>query len=81
MKSAKAIKNTEPLKSHSHYLSFYYQNVRGLGTKSKELQTLIDSWNCISLTETWTHSEISNAELFYLNVYDVFRTDRNISYN
>ncbi|KAH0808663.1 hypothetical protein GEV33_014128 [Tenebrio molitor] len=57
----------------------YYQNVRGLGTKTHNfyLSTIAAShYNIIALTETWLHEGISDSELFDLSTFTVFRHDR-----
>lgn len=61
-------------------INAYYQNVRGLRTKTneflKELQ--LTSYDLICLTETWLWDGISSAEIFSSN-YSVFRKDRDYS--
>ena len=51
----------------SRVCSFYYQNVRGLRTKCSDLfiASLACSYDIISLSETWLHSSIFDAELFH----------------
>lgn len=58
--------------------SLYYQNVRGLRTKSTTfLNNLVtEEYGCIILNETWLDSDIYSSELFDSR-YHVFRCDRN----
>lgn len=60
-------------------LSIYYQNVRGLRTKTHQFYTSVVARNfdIIGLSETWLCDEISSSELFSSN-YEVFRDDRNL---
>ena len=55
----------------------YYQNVRGLRTKSTTfLKNLTENnYDCICLTETWLNGDHSNSDYFTRN-YNVFRSDR-----
>lgn len=55
----------------------YYQNVRGLRSKTTDfrLNILECDWDIIALTETWLNDSIHNAELFP-NEYQVYRRDR-----
>lgn len=59
-------------------LQIYYQNVRGLKSKTREL--FLASLTCdpdvICLTETWLDSSVTDTELF-CDRFSVFRTDRN----
>jgi hypothetical protein len=58
-------------------LLVYYQNVRGLRSKTKEffLSMLNDDHDVICLTETWLKEGVESSELFGGN-YWVFRRDR-----
>ena len=58
-------------------LCCYYQNVRGLRSKTDDLLTSSFSspYNLIMLTETWLTPSISNSEIFAPR-YSVHRTDR-----
>lgn len=62
----------------SNSLNMYYQNTRGLRTKThmfkRNLQ--LSSYDIISLTETWLLNGIDDSELFD-DRYIVFRRDRN----
>lgn len=60
--------------------SIYYQNVRGLRTKTNILlrNVHLSSFDVIVLTETWLLDGIMNSELFPSN-YTVWRRDRNLS--
>lgn len=59
--------------------NIYYQNVRGLRTKTAQL--LIASsdvhYDLFALTETWLTSNIKSSELFDFHLYRIFRSDRN----
>ena len=57
--------------------SIYYQNVRGLRTKSHEIfsATLDAYYDIIALTETWL-SDIHVSSDFFPDVYSVYRADR-----
>lgn len=58
-------------------INIYYQNVRGLRSKTNNFRLgLLDSdYDIVALTETWLNSSINNSELFS-NEYVVFRRDR-----
>jgi len=58
-------------------LQVYYQNVRGLRTKTNELYAsiLAEEYDLIVLAETWLTDGFHNAELFD-NRYHVVRADR-----
>lgn len=65
---------------HSYRLIFYYQNVRGLRTESKDLYLATSAMNydLIALTETWlTPQQLSNE--YFCSDYVVFRCDRSSS--
>lgn len=59
-------------------LKVYYQNVRGLGTKTKDFRTelMANSFDVILLSETWLNNDFYDHE-FFDNRYVVFRVDRN----
>lgn len=61
-------------------LDIYYQNVRGLRTKTEDFFSNIvcSSFDVIILTETWLNSSIFDSELFD-NRYLVYRRDRETS--
>lgn len=56
----------------------YYQNFRGLKTKTKEIRLalLTTDFDMIVGTETWLDDSICDSELFNSN-YNVYRRDRN----
>ena len=58
-------------------LSVYYQNVRGIRTKTAELLNNTSSccFDMIALTETWLNPSIFENE-FMADKYSVFRADR-----
>lgn len=58
-------------------LSGFYQNVRGLRTKTVHVSNAIKSstYDFLCLTETWLCDGIHNAECFG-NSYEVYRRDR-----
>lgn len=59
-------------------ISVYYQNVRGLRTKSNNfyINTLANNFDIIMLTETWLTESIYSSELF-TDHYNIFRKVRN----
>lgn len=61
-------------------ISIYYQNVRGLRTKTHQFYSSVvaENFDVIAITETWLCDGFSNNELFPSN-YVVFRDDRNLS--
>lgn len=58
----------------------YYQNVRGLRTKSHTFfsQVSLADFDFICLTETWLTSDFNNREYFDKR-YTVFRFDRSLA--
>lgn len=58
-------------------LNIYYQNVRGLRTKSESFlaNVLLNNYDLIVLSESWLTEDFADAEYFYSN-YTVFRRDR-----
>ena len=58
-------------------LSIYYQNVRGLRTKSHEFLSgiLNCNYDIVCITETWLNDGFYNNE-FFDGRYQVFRCDR-----
>lgn len=58
-------------------LNIYYQNSRGLRTKTHIFyrNLCISNYDIIVLTETWLNNSVSNHELFD-NRYNVYRRDR-----
>lgn len=65
------------LEFDSNRLIIYYQNVRGLNTKTHQFSLAVHSANfdIISLTETWLSSSVYDSEIFGAD-YNVFRADR-----
>ena len=63
--------------SDTQELEILYQNVRGLRTRVQQfyMNTLLNHYDIIAVTETWLHQGIYNGELFEQN-YVVFRKDR-----
>lgn len=61
-------------------LSIYYQNVRGLRTKTNDLfkNVVCGYFDIIVFTETWLNSGVHDNELFD-DRYNVFRRDRESS--
>ncbi|XP_055527695.1 uncharacterized protein LOC129720266 [Wyeomyia smithii] len=59
-----------------NYLTVYYQNVRGLRTKTNELRLLLSScdYDVLVFTETWLRPDIIDSELS--SDYSLFRCDR-----
>ena len=62
-----------------YFLCVYYQNVRGLRTKTAALKQRLASceYDIVVLTETWLRSDICNAE--FSSGYSIFRCDRSES--
>ena len=59
----------------SNNISIYYQNVGGLRSKLNEFFIVSqEDYSVITLTETWLHSHISDAELFNGN-YQIYRVE------
>lgn len=59
-------------------ISIYYQNVRGLRSKTSDFlrNVRINSYDIICITESWLNESVFNSELFD-DRYIVFRNDRN----
>lgn len=59
-------------------ISVYYQNVRGLRTKTATFyrNICLNSYDIICVTESWLTDGVNNNELFD-DRYIVFRRDRN----
>lgn len=68
--------NLIPMKSSIH---FYYQNSRGLKTKTSQFFTSCVScdFDIICLTETWLNGSVHDSELFSGN-FIVYRHDRDM---
>lgn len=62
----------------SNQLSIYYQNCRGLRTKTNQffLSSLISHYDIIVATESWLNPNIHNNELLDTSKYNVYRKDR-----
>lgn len=58
-------------------LNIYYQNVRGLKTKTHNFYRNVccTNYDIIALTETWLNCYVTDRELFHKN-YTVYRRDR-----
>ena len=58
-------------------ITIYYQNVRGLSSKTVEFYNAVrmNEFDMIALTETWCNDSISDSEIFD-DRYVVFRKDR-----
>lgn len=65
-------------RSKTSKFNLYYQNVRGLRTKTSEFRNRVCSCDhsVIALTETSLNSSIFDSELFDSSKYTVYRTDR-----
>lgn len=61
-------------------LNIYYQNVRGIRTKTTDifLNILNHNYDIVILTETWLNDTIFDSELID-DRYTVFRRDRQLS--
>lgn len=60
-------------------MNIYYQNTRGLNTKTQEFYTsvLSSEYPIVAITETWIQTGVCDAELFG-DSYSVFRRDRDL---
>lgn len=60
-------------------LNVYYQNTRGLRSKTVDFFNAISmiDFKVIALTETWLNDSVFNGELFPED-YSVYRADRNL---
>uniref|UniRef100_A0A8D9E6L4 Uncharacterized protein n=1 Tax=Cacopsylla melanoneura TaxID=428564 RepID=A0A8D9E6L4_9HEMI len=67
--------NNEKLRSKS--IRIFYQNIRGLKTKTQEffLNLLSEDYDVIAIVESWLTPDINSSELFDSR-YVVFRQDR-----
>lgn len=67
-----------PANLNDKNISIYYQNVRGLRTKIRELYlSLVEcEYDIVVLTETWLHDGISSAE--FAGNFSVYRCDRSV---
>lgn len=72
------ILSTNINKSKNCPFYIYYQNVRGLNTKTQVIlnSTYTCHYDAIALTETWLDDRTNNAEIISNN-FNVFRSDRN----
>lgn len=63
--------SNRPLTANSQRLSLFYQNVRGLRSKSKEffLATSAANFDIIALTETWLTDGHNSSEYFPSNYH------------
>lgn len=70
------VKKFDSKKSKNMFL-VYYQNVRGLRSKTNQfyLSCLSTQYEIIILSETWLNDSVLSAELFN-STYNVFRCDR-----
>lgn len=61
----------------NNLIQVYYQNVRGLRSKTTQfrLGILECNWDIVAITETWLNDSIFSAELFP-DQYQVYRRDR-----
>lgn len=59
-------------------LSVYYQNVRGMNSRSVEVRLFapVIEEDCIAITETWLNSERLSGEFFPHDNFSVYRCDR-----
>jgi hypothetical protein len=60
-----------------YYIDIFYQNVRGLGTKSTEIFNNVCSYDfkIICITETWLNESHCSQKCFP-GLYAVYRSDR-----
>lgn len=73
-------KSVCPGKKSCSLFHFYYQNVRGLRTKTKQVYNAVNSsdYDIIIFTETWLISSISDIEIFN-DSYTIYRKDRHLT--
>ena len=67
-------------KGGGNYLDIFYQNVRGLRTKSVEIFSNVCScdYKIVCLTETWLNESFPSSN-FFPETYTVYRSDRDCS--
>jgi Reverse transcriptase (RNA-dependent DNA polymerase) len=70
------------IQASSLTINCYYQNARGLNTKTTDflLSSSLSEFHLIAITESWLQSNVMSSELFDAN-YLVFRQDRNLAAN
>ena len=73
----RSVPTEERVQLKRNFLALYYQNVRGLRTKTNTLNLALSSsdYDIIALSETWLRDDICNSEL--AADYKVYRCDRN----
>ncbi|KAJ8977614.1 hypothetical protein NQ317_010234 [Molorchus minor] len=73
--------NLPHLITHHRFMDLvvYYQNTRGLRSKTNEFytSTLSSTADIICLSETWLNDNIKDGELFDLRNFEVFRRNQN----
>src|SRR5436190_1873235 len=59
-------------------IKVYYQNVRGMKTKLKDIynEILVNSYDIILFTESWLNKSVLDGEICDLNNYFLYRRDR-----
>lgn len=64
---------------YDNRFSIYYQNVRGLRTKSHEFlrNILCNNYDVVCIAESWLNTNFHNSEYFDSR-YEVYRCDRNV---
>lgn len=69
--------DTEINANKNEFFSLYYQNIRGMSSKSREiyLNVFNNEFDIIVLTETWLTANHLSSEFFNMN-YMVYRKDR-----
>lgn len=67
------------IEKYNKHISVYYQNTRGLITKSAEIfnNTASCNFDIIALSETWLNDSVFNSEIIF-NDYNIYRADRNL---
>lgn len=58
-------------------MNIYYQNVRGLRTKTSDFYAnlCVENYDIVCLTETWLNESVGDSEIFS-DMYEVYRKDR-----
>lgn len=69
---------SSPRDNSTNRICMYYQNVRGLRTKTGKFKLSSNGcdYDIIALTETGLHSSIHDGELFNNNEFSIYRRDR-----
>lgn len=63
---------------NNEYVNIYYQNIRGINTKLNSLIKSSDVYNydIVAFTETWLKPDLSSSAFFNVDLFNIFRNDR-----